>query len=89
MLATEFVPPDRYFTVSALMGRLRDPLKLPHPPNAVKDSGENGGGGGVGRGSGAAGNGNGGESEQEKKKRRIAMEKQQVRFDFGVGFSSC
>ncbi len=34
MLQTEFNPPDRYFTISALLGRLRDPLKLPYPPNS-------------------------------------------------------
>mmetsp|Transcript_4968 Transcript_4968/g.9233 ORF Transcript_4968/g.9233 Transcript_4968/m.9233 type:complete len:353 (+) Transcript_4968:88-1146(+) len=34
MLQTEFAPPDRYFTVSALLGRLRDPMKLPYPPNS-------------------------------------------------------
>mmetsp|Transcript_7072 Transcript_7072/g.12811 ORF Transcript_7072/g.12811 Transcript_7072/m.12811 type:complete len:257 (+) Transcript_7072:700-1470(+) len=34
MLHTEFAPPDRYFTVSALLGRLRDPMKLPYPPNS-------------------------------------------------------
>ena len=33
-LATEFSPPDRYFTISALLGRLREPLKLPLPPNS-------------------------------------------------------
>ncbi len=81
MLATEFAPPDRYFTVSALMGRLRDPLKLPHPPNAARVlEGSGGVAGGGGRGSGAVANGNGGESEQERKKRRIALEKQQVSF---------
>ncbi|KAL7470107.1 hypothetical protein ACHAXS_011698 [Conticribra weissflogii] len=79
MLATEFAPPDRYFTVSALMGRLRDPLKLPHPPNAARVlEGSGGVAGGGGRGSGAVANGNGGESEQERKKRRIALEKQQA-----------
>jgi hypothetical protein len=34
MLETEFTPPDRYFTISALVGRLREPLKLPYPPNS-------------------------------------------------------
>jgi hypothetical protein len=34
ILDTEFTPPDRYFTISALLGRLREPLKLPHPPNS-------------------------------------------------------
>ena len=34
MLETEFAPPDRYFAISALLGRLRDPLKLPFPPNS-------------------------------------------------------
>ena len=34
---TEFTPPDRYFTVSALLGRLKEPLKLPlHPNRALK-----------------------------------------------------
>lgn len=32
ILATELTPPDRYFTVSALFGRLRDPLSIPPPP---------------------------------------------------------
>ena len=36
MLATEFAPPDRYFTVSALLGRLRDPLRLPPPPHGPR-----------------------------------------------------
>lgn len=34
ILSTEFTPLDRYFTISAVMGRLKDPLKLP-PPNSV------------------------------------------------------
>lgn len=29
ILATEFTPPDRYFTVSAVLGRLKEPMKLP------------------------------------------------------------
>ena len=33
-LATEFSPPDRYFTISALLGRLREPIKLPLPPKS-------------------------------------------------------
>ena len=35
ILNTEFTPPDRYFTVSALLGRLKDPLKMPLHPNRV------------------------------------------------------
>lgn len=34
MLETEVTPPDRYFTVSALLGRLRDVLATPLPPNS-------------------------------------------------------
>ena len=34
ILSTEFTPLDRYFTVSAVIGRLKDPLKLP-PPNSA------------------------------------------------------
>lgn len=36
MLETEFSPPDRYFAISALLGRLRDPMKLPYPPNRLR-----------------------------------------------------
>ena len=37
ILNTEFTPPDRYFSVSALLGRLKDPMKLPlHPNRALK-----------------------------------------------------
>ena len=32
ILATELTPLDRYFTVSSLMGRLRDPLDTPMIP---------------------------------------------------------
>ena len=71
MLSTQFAPPDRYFTISALLGRLRDPLKLPYPPNSklatavqhqslpnfkTKKS----------------------DPEAEKKKKRLAMEKQEA-----------
>jgi hypothetical protein len=35
ILGTEFSPPDRYFTVSALLGRLRVPLKLPATTSAA------------------------------------------------------
>jgi hypothetical protein len=35
MLESEFTPPDRYFTVSALLGRLRDDLATPLPPNST------------------------------------------------------
>jgi hypothetical protein len=35
ILGTEFSPPDRYFTVSALLGRLRVPLKLPTTTSAA------------------------------------------------------
>lgn len=33
--ASEITPPDRYFTVSALLGRLREPMAIPLPPNAT------------------------------------------------------
>jgi hypothetical protein len=38
ILKTEFTPPDRYFTVSAVLGRLKDPLKLPviSNPNSMQ-----------------------------------------------------
>jgi len=32
ILSTELAPPDRYFTVSSLLGRLREPLDVPPPP---------------------------------------------------------
>jgi hypothetical protein len=35
MLETEVTPPDRYFTVSSLLGRLRDDLATPLPLNSV------------------------------------------------------
>ena len=35
ILGTDFSPPDRYFTVSALLGRLRLPLKLPPTTSAA------------------------------------------------------
>ena len=35
ILATDFSPADRYFTVSALLGRLRVPLKLPATTSAA------------------------------------------------------
>lgn len=34
MLDTEVTPPDRFFTVSSLLGRLRDELMTPLPPNS-------------------------------------------------------
>ena len=34
-LETEVTPPDRYFTVSSLLGRLRDDLATPLPPNSI------------------------------------------------------
>lgn len=66
MLETEFSPPDRYFTISALLGRLREPMKLPYPPNSLRaadftsltSSKKN-------------------EQELEERKIRIAIEKQQ------------
>ncbi|KAL7532267.1 hypothetical protein ACHAWF_004066, partial [Thalassiosira exigua] len=68
MLATEFAPPDRYFTVSALLGRLRDPMKLSHPPNArVRASKKPGP-----RGKKAE------TPEQEEKRKRAALEKQRA-----------
>jgi len=38
ILGTDFSPPDRYFTVSALLGRLRIPLKLPATTSAAAAS---------------------------------------------------
>lgn len=35
LLGYELTPPDRFFTISALMGRLRDPLAPPLPPNST------------------------------------------------------
>lgn len=35
MLDSEITPPDRFFTVSSLLGRLRDELATPLPPNSV------------------------------------------------------
>jgi hypothetical protein len=35
MLESEITPPDRYFAVSALLGRLRDDLHPPLPPNST------------------------------------------------------
>mmetsp|Transcript_48691 Transcript_48691/g.146739 ORF Transcript_48691/g.146739 Transcript_48691/m.146739 type:complete len:573 (-) Transcript_48691:622-2340(-) len=35
ILASDLTPPDRYFTVSALLGRLREPLDTPLPPNSA------------------------------------------------------
>jgi len=71
MLTTEFAPPDRYFTVSALLGRLRDPMKLPYPPNSRLALKKNATGPGP--------KGKKGDSpEQEKKKNRLALEKQRA-----------
>jgi len=35
MLASEFTPPDKCFTVSALLGRLREPMATPLAPNTT------------------------------------------------------
>lgn len=35
MLASEFTPPDNCFTASALLGRLREPMATPLPPNST------------------------------------------------------
>ena len=67
MLETEFSPPDRYFAVSALLGRLREPMQLPFPPNSLRaadftlltKSKKN-------------------EHELEERKNRLALEKQQL-----------
>jgi hypothetical protein len=64
MLATEFTPPDRYFTVSAVLGRLKDPMKLPLPPNSQL---------------GAVAALGGEETEQMRKRRKMMLDKQQVR----------
>lgn len=39
MLTTEMTPPDRFFTISSPMGRLRDPLAPPLPPTAARRAG--------------------------------------------------
>lgn len=72
MLTTEFAPPDRYFTVSALLGRLRDPMKLPYPPNSRMHNN-----------AATTKNKPGPKKkqdtpEQEKKKKRLALEKQKA-----------
>jgi hypothetical protein len=36
ILNTEFAPPDRFFTISSLIGRLRDPLAVPLPPTSSR-----------------------------------------------------
>ena len=36
MLNTEFAPPDRFYTISSLMGRLREPLAVPLPPTSSR-----------------------------------------------------
>jgi hypothetical protein len=36
LLTSEFTPPDRFFTISSLMGRLRDPLAPPLPPTSSR-----------------------------------------------------
>ncbi len=41
ILATEFTPLDRYFTVSSILGRLRDPLDMPLTPKVGGTSGAN------------------------------------------------
>ncbi|KAL3768834.1 hypothetical protein ACHAWU_006935 [Discostella pseudostelligera] len=68
MLETEFSPPDRYFAISALLGRLREPMKLPYPPNSLR---------------GAADftfltKSKKNEQELEERKHRLALEKQQA-----------
>lgn len=35
LLAYELTPPDRFFSISALLGRMRDPLAPPLPPNST------------------------------------------------------
>ena len=68
MLETEFAPPDRYFTVSALLGRLRDPLKLPFPPNSRRAIAPL-----------SLPKGKKNETpEQEEKRKRLALEKQRA-----------
>eukprot|EP00804_Cyclotella_cryptica_P015745 CCRYP_013385-RB/>CCRYP_013385-RB protein AED:0.32 eAED:0.32 QI:137/1/1/1/0.66/0.57/7/716/328 len=65
MLTTEFTPPDRYFTVSAVLGRLKDPMKLPLPPNSVAAIASLGGE----------------ETEHVRKRRKMMLEKQQALLD--------
>ncbi|KAI2497753.1 bromodomain-containing protein [Fragilaria crotonensis] len=36
ILNTEFAPPDRFFTISSLLGRLREPLAVPLPPTSSR-----------------------------------------------------
>jgi Bromodomain len=36
LLATEFTPADRFFTMSSLLGRLREPLAMPMPPTSAR-----------------------------------------------------
>ena len=48
MLESEITPPDRYFTVSALLGRLRDDLATPLPPYSTKIRGGGTAAGGAG-----------------------------------------
>ncbi|KAL7519806.1 hypothetical protein ACHAWX_004562 [Stephanocyclus meneghinianus] len=66
MLATEFTPPDRYFTVSAVLGRLKDPMKLPLPPNTPV---------------GAVGALGGEETELIRKRMKMMLDKQQALLD--------
>ncbi|KAL9188317.1 hypothetical protein ACHAXT_006695 [Thalassiosira profunda] len=69
MLETEFAPPDRYFTVSALLGRLRDPMNLPLPPNSRLLAAKKG----------AGPKGKKGETpETEAKRKTTALEKQRA-----------
>ena len=69
MLSTEFAPPDRYFTVSALLGRLREPMKLPHPPNSrLHDH--------VSLANKSRKSNN--DQEAEERRRRLALEKQRA-----------
>jgi len=67
MLETEFAPPDRYFTISALLGRLRDPMKLPYPPNSRLLAAKT-----------TVAKGKKNDTESEKKKKRLALKKQQA-----------
>jgi len=67
ILATEFTPPDRYFTVSAVLGRLKDPVKLPLPLNS-----QLGAAGAIGAVGG---------EEQASKRRKLMLDKQQVRIN--------
>ena len=52
----------RYFTISALLGRLRQPLSLPYPPNSKLPDAQK----------------KGKKTEQEEKKRRLGLEKQRA-----------